>query len=483
MTMANPLAQRLGQLVGPFVERVALRAGFRRSVPGGVTWMWPGGFNNGDRGPPGTWQRNLNSNYLGQELIAFSAVYACINNIAADVSKLPAMVYAVDTRTGAKTPQREDYYVQLMNAPNGYQTHSDFMYAFVQSYLFQGNTYAYCKRNRRDEITSMHVLNPYRTTPLIADDGAIYYRCTEDFLAGLAPGQVVPARDMIHHRLPLLPGYSLIGVTPIFAAAASSAVGLKILQNSQQFFAQNARPSGMLVSDVKIADPEAARLKQEWDAAYSGAGIGKTALLSGGLKWEPLTITAQDAQLIEQLRWSVEDVGRVFRVPSFMLGDTSKVSYRNTEQLVRAYLTNCLDYHIKAIEERFQAAFEFDSGYEFKLDLSAMLRTEIDVRYQAYQQALNSGWQSINEVRAQEGLEPIDGGEVPRVQMQYVPIDREVVPQAPPIPQPGAGPAEPGEGDKPADPAEPVPEDTPAENSIRPDVLRVRAALAERRAA
>jgi HK97 family phage portal protein len=444
--------------------------------PGGALWHWP---SNGDRGPPGAWQRNLNSNWLGQELIAFSAVYACINRIASDISKLPPIVYAVDPKTNAKTPQRADYYVQLMNRPNDFQTHGDFMYAFVQSYLMQGNTYVYCRRNRRDEITAMNVLNPYRTTPLIAEDGSIYYRCAEDLLAGIDSGQIVPARDMIHHRLPLLPGFPLVGVTPIFAAAASSAVGLKILQNSQQFFANAARPSGMLISDVKIADPEAARIRQDFDSAYRGEGIGKTALLSGGLKWEPLTITAQDAQLIEQLRWSVEDVGRVFSVPSFMLGDTSRVSYRNTEMLARMYLQQCLSAHIKAIEERFQAAFEFGPGFAFELDLSALLRTEIDVRYQAYQLALNSGWQSINEVRAQEGLDPIEGGEVPRVQMQYVPIDEPSTGALPPT-TPGPGPAEPG--DEPA-PPEPPEGDQPGETSISADVLRVRAALALRRAA
>lgn len=479
--MANELTTRLGGLV----ERLALRAGFRRTVPGGVSWSWPssggGWWGNGDRGSPGSWQRNLNSNYLGIELVAFSAVYACINNIAADISKLPPIVYRVDSGTGAKTPLRDDYYVQLMQRPNAFQTHADFMYAFVQSYLFQGNTYCYTPRNGRDEVMAMHILNPYRVTPLIADDGSIYYRIGgDDLLAGLEAGQVIAARDIIHHRLPLLPGYPLVGVTPIFAAAASSAVGLKILQNSQQFFANNARPSGMLTSDIKIADPEAARIKQGFEEAYRSEGIGKVALLSGGLKWEPLTITAQDAQLIEQLRWSVEDVGRVFRVPSFMLGDTTKVSYRNTEQLVRAYLTNCLDFHIKAIEERFQQAFEFDQGFRFELDLSAILRTEIDVRYTAYQTSLNSGWLSINEVRAQEGLKPIDGGEVPRVQVQYVPIN-EPSTGAKPMLTPGPGPGEP------ADPAPPTPElppaDEPGSTSIRPDVLRVRAALALRRAA
>jgi HK97 family phage portal protein len=456
------------------VDRALAAIGvMRATVPtSGIYWPGSGGYwwSNGDRGPPGSWQMNANSPYRGQELLAFSAVYACVNTIASDIAKLPAQVFEIDIETGARQPRRQDFYATLMRAPNEYMTGPDFLKAFVQSYLLQGNTYVYTgTRNGRGEIAEMHVLNPYRTRPLIADDGSIFYEhLQDDYLSGLKANQVIPARDIIHHRLPLLPGFPLIGVTPVFAAAASSAVGLKILQNSQQFFSNASRPSGMLVTDQKIPKELAERYKQDWEQAYSGEGTGKVALLHGGMKWEPLTITAQDAQLIEQLRWSVEDVARVFRVPPFMLGDMTKVSYRNTEQLARAYLTGCLSYHIEALERRFAAAFQFGSVFEFKLDLSALLRTEIDVRFAAYQTALNSGWQSINEVRAQEGLGPVEGGDEPRVQMQYVPLSQAIEPPAPAEP----APAPPPPSNEPP-PTEPPPEPPPPpEATIDPAHVR-----------
>jgi HK97 family phage portal protein len=455
------------------LQRVMAALAVLRASPGSVgpvgQWFWPTG--HGDRGPPGSWQMNRNDRMMGQELVAFSAVYACINTISTDIAKLPVQVFSKDLTTGALTPRRADYYVQLMGAPNQFQTLPDFLFSFVQSYLFQGNTYCYCRRNARGEVSEMHVLNPYRVQPLIASDGSIYYRCGEDFLAGLGVSEVVPERDMIHHRLPLLPGYPLVGVTPIFAAAASSAVGLKILQNSQTFFANSSRPSGMLVTDRPVQEAQATRIKQEWDEAYRGDQFGKIAVLSNGFKWEPLTITAQDAQLIEQLRWSVEDVARVFRVPPFMLGDMTKVSYRNTEQLSRAYLNGCLSSHVAAIEQRFARAFEFGPQFVFQFDLSALLRTEIDVRFGAYEKALNSGWQSINDVRAQEGLTPVKGGEVPRVQMQYVPID------APPLP--ATSPIGPGPGDPPV-PGDDDPAPAPDPTEAAADIARVRAAVRQR---
>jgi HK97 family phage portal protein len=462
------------QAIGSWFARTA------KTPANSVYWPGSGGvtaWGNGDRGPPGSWQMNANGPHRGMELLAFSAVYACVNTIASDISKLPIQVYEVDLETGARSLRRRDYYALLMREPNRYQTAADFMFSFVQSYLLQGNTYAYCgKRNKRGEIEELHVLKPMSVKPLIGDDGSVFYDVGEDYLAGLRINdQRLSERDVIHHRLPLLPGYPLVGVTPIFAAAASSALGLKILTDSQQFFGNASRPSGLLSSEQHMSKDIIDRYKQEWDEAYRGAEFGKTAILTGGMKWQPLTITAQDAQLIEQLRYSVEDVARVFRVPPFMLGDMSKVSYRNTEQLGRMYLSNCIGFHLEHIEQRLARAFDFPPNFEIRFDLSGFLRTEMDVRFTAYQQALTAGWISANEVRAQEGLEPVDGGDEPRVQMQYVPLSQADGP--PPVAAPPEPPPE--EGDPPAEepPAEEPPPPEP-EASINP--ARVRLLLDQR---
>ena len=432
------------------VER-ALAAIHRATAPvGGARWLWPSSQGNpgwwgaGDRGPPGSWQRNIGGPHRGYELTAFSAVYSCVNVIASDIAKLPVQVWAVDLDRGTREIRRRDYYAALMREPNGYQTAADFMQTFVQSYLLQGNTFCYCgDRNARGEVQSLHVLNPHKVITLIDHDtGEIFYECGENHLAQLGPNTVVPERDMIHHRLPLLPGYPLLGVTPIFAASASSALGLRILQDSQQFFGNSSRPSGVLSSPQHISDDLKTRLKEEWDQAYRGAEFGKTAVLTGGMTWQPLTITATDAQLIDQLRYSVEDVGRVFRLPPFLLGDMSKVSYRNTEQMSRAYLSNCIGWHIEALQQRLQRAFDFPASFEIRFDLSAFLRTEIDVRFAAYTQSLNAGWQSINEVRASEGMEPVPGGDEPRVQMQYVPLSNATGPPPGPEPAPTTDPVD-----------------------------------------
>ena len=236
----------------------------------------------------------------------------------------------------------------------------------------------------------------------------------------------------------MLAHYPLFGVTPIQASAAAAAVGLHILSNSQKLFSNSSRPGGVLTAPGRISKETAARLKEDWDSGYSGDRYGKTAVLPEGLKWETMTMTAQDAELIAQLRYSVEDVGRAFRVPPFMLGDTTKTTYRNSEQLARFYLTGCLGYHLRALEQRLMQAFEFGPQDELRFDLSGLLRAEIDVRFTAYMNALNAGWMAPNEVRAFEGLPPVEGGDEPHLQMQYVPLSQSG--KAPPVAAPGPAP-------------------------------------------
>jgi HK97 family phage portal protein len=456
-------------LVANFVDRAAHRLGFVRQ--GNLSLHWPSG--GGDVGPPGMWQM-WGRSQMPSELTSFSAVYACIAVISQDVGKLPLQVLRYDAKAGVPLVKPGDFYELLMKQPNEYQTGVDFLQLFVSSYLMQGNAYAFVRRNGRGEICEMHPLDPRRTQPYIADDGSVFYRVAPHLLAGLPAGGTFPERDIIHHRLPLLPGYPLVGVTPIYAAAASSAVGLRILNNSHSFFSNASRPAGVITAPGKISKPTSERLAQDWDNNYTNNRYGKTAVLPEGLKWEPLTMTATDAQLIEQLRWSVEDVGRVFRVPPFMLGDVTKTTYRNSEQLARAYLSGCLSFHIKTLEKRFARAFDFTPDFELEFDLSEMLRAEVDVRFDAYGKAMAAGWMTPNEARSNEGLAPVEGGDEPHIQSQYIPLSQSGEQSTAPLPQPippGTPPPEPPPPEKPDEPA-------PVSDSL--DAARVRSLLRER---
>lgn len=431
LVAAAQLTERLGARLAQLLRKDA--------YSGTGQWYWPPS-GNGDRGPPGTWQRNLNAVHDPSALVAFSAVYSCVNVISGDLAKLPPRIMQV-MPTGEEKELLNDPYEVVLRMPNHYQSGVDFIQLLMLSTLISGNGYAYMRRNGRNEVSELHPLDPRRTWPNVAPDGSVYYTTGQNVLAGIKDGAVIPARDIVHHRLPMSAGYPLVGVTPIYAAASSSAMGIRILQNSQALFQNMSRPSGQLTTDLPLAEDQAVKVATRFEQQYSDGNIGKTFVAGSGLKWAPITINAVDSQLIEQLRWSVEDVARVFRVPPFLLGDSSKVTYRNSEQLGRAYLAGCLGYHVQALQERLNLAFDFGNRFKVQFDLDALLKTEIDTRYTAYQSGLSAGWLTVNEVRALEGYAPVKGGNENMMQSQNQPlsvlVDNAKNPKPLPAPEPG----------------------------------------------
>lgn len=448
-----------------FIERVgrSVAAPFVKDAGApGWRWFWPTG--QGDMGPPGSWQMNRNPVADPSTLAAFSAVYACVNRIAGDLAKLPIRIVEL-ADNGEQRDLVNDPFEVLLRRPNDYQTRVDFIQSLMSATLLMGDGYAYMPRNGRNEPRELHCLDPRTTQPRIGADGSVFYSTAANKLAGLPNGAIIPARDIIHHRLPFSAAFPLRGITPIYAAASSGSLGLRILQQSQQFYANMARPSGMLSTEQNLAPESAKELGDAWNANYREGGSGKTAVLPNGLKWQAITMDATDSQLIEQLRFSIEDVARAFGVPVFLIGDTSKVTYRNSEQLARAYLQNTLGYHLEALQERFNLAFDFGNKHRLIFDLDALLKTDIDARFAAYEKALRSGF-SINEIRALEGYGPKKGGEEPMVQMQMVPLSIAVEnAKNPPAPAPAAAPvAAPAD-----DPAEDPADDPNADKDFEPD--------------
>jgi len=207
----------------------------------------------------------------------------------------------------------------------------------------------------------------------------------------------------------------------LYAAGVSAAVGARIINSSSTFFGNQARPSGMLVAPGRITKETAASLKEQWESNFTGPNVGRTAVLSDGLKWEPITMSAADAQLIEQLKWSREDVASVYRVPLSMLG-VGQVTYSNFEQYIRTYYSGCLQYHIEALEVRFDNGLGLASDVEIEFDLEPLLRTDRKTRFESYRTAIQAGFKTINQCRAEEDDPPIPGGDEPLVQKQYVPL-------------------------------------------------------------
>jgi phage portal protein BeeE len=195
--------------------------------------------------------------------------------------------------------------------------------------------------------------------------------------------------------------------------------GAAILDNSAKFFQNMSRPSGLLTAPGAISDETAARLKASWETNYSGGNVGKVAVLGDGLKYEAMTITATDAQLIEQLKFSGETICATFHVPPYKLGLGPMPTANNTGTLNQQYYDQCLQPITENMELRLEEGLELISPpFEVWMDESVLLRMDPATRLKAHSESVGGGWLAPNEARREENRAPVAGGDTPYLQVQ-----------------------------------------------------------------
>jgi len=388
----------------------------------------------------GAWQSGIRLE-TQKNILAFSAVYACVSMIADDIAKLRVKlveqlqsgVWAEVARNSPKAP--------VLGKPNSFQTRIQFFNQWITSKLIHGNTYVYKQRDNRRVITDLYVLDPRLVVPLVADDGSVWYQCNRDYLNSVLEPITVPASEIIHDRAATL-FHPLVGISPIYACGGSATQGLRIQSNSSRFFENMSRPSGQLTTAGTITDITAERLKAEFEKNFSSGNIGRLLVTGDGLKYEPMTIPAADAQLIEQLRWTVEDVARCFHVPLFKIGESNNPRATTIGPLNQEYYSQTLQALIESVELLLEEGLELGSNYGIEMDLDGLLRMDPAARADATQKNVGSGVWTPNEARAKENLPPVDGGNTPYMQQQMWPLaqlaDRPLPGVVPALPAPDA---------------------------------------------
>jgi phage portal protein BeeE len=239
-----------------------------------------------------------------------------------------------------------------------------------------------------------------------------------------------------------------------------------------------------LTAPGSISDATAARIKAYWEENFSGANFGRTAVLGDDLKYQPLSITAQDAQLIEQLKYTAEMVCSVFHVPPFKLGIGAMPTYQNAELLNSIYYSDCLQSQIEQMEACLDDGLGIGQGRPkdgrtlgVELDVASLLRMDTATAIDTLSKGVGGGIVAPNEARKRLDLPPVQGGDTPYLQQQQFSLaalderDQDK-PFAKPKPAPAAVPS--GGGLTAATTDEEDPDGTADAEQLRSTVVRFR---------
>ncbi|CAB4132188.1 portal_HK97, phage portal protein, HK97 family [uncultured Caudovirales phage] len=382
-------------------------------------------------------QRNLSMDRFSASNVP--AVYASVMAFARAVSQCYPK-HKVINKNGQHEASTTSPASRLFRNPNSYQTFNQFIFNVVAQMLFDGECVCLIARDDRFAPKSLTIISRGNFSPYVdPETNEIFYSVGMNPMDPESIQFMAPARDIIHFRSHT-PRHPLIGESPIKAAAL--AIGINVaLSKTQAFFFNNMnRPSGILSTDKDLTKEQMTRLREVFAEQSKAWATGGMPILSSGLSFNQLSVDSVDAQLIESQRMSIEDIARVFGVPLPIIGDLSKATMNNTEQLISMWLSISLGSLLENIERSFDTAFGFGPDEYTELDVSALLRTDFLGRVDGLTKGVMGGLYTPNEARAVEGLHPVANGDKPYMQQQMVELGYKP-PEPKPAPAPTPAPA------------------------------------------
>jgi len=326
--------------------------------------------------------------------LSIPAVWSAVRLRANIVASLPVQVFRNDPATGLPTPVPTP---GVLDTPSADFDMTSWLHASQVSLDLRGNAFG--------RIVARHPTTHLPTQiELVHPDTVGVRTATDGFVEYTFAGKTVDPLDVWHERQNEVPG-SVVGMSPITAAAAALGIIRAAEDYGGQFFDEAMTPSALLSSDAPIDEDAAKIVKRRVRATQSGR---EPLVLGGNWRYSTLSVSPTDALLLDVLRFGDQQVAQLFDVPGEMIGapaQGSSVTYANREQRAQDLLAFRLG---PAIARRERALTRLTvRGQYVKLNTGALLRSDLTTRYASYERALRNGFLGLDEVRALEDRPPL----------------------------------------------------------------------------
>lgn len=390
---------------------------FWRSV-----WSWFGGSTQRNAGlqvaGPSTYEEAAAVTVTEETAMQISAVWACVKLLAETVASLPVNTYKI-TDTG-REPAPDFWFAQLMNRkPNRYQTRVEFFETLMLNLALHGNAY-FKKTVVGGKIRSLMPLMSGQVEPALLEDGSVVYQYMSD--GGV---EVYSEKSIWHIKLY---GNGIIGKSPLGFGRNMLGIAQAAEKATTKIYTNGGKRSGVLSLDRLLTPEQRDAVRANFSTLTTGTSE-RLLVLENGMKFDPISMSPQDIELLASRKFQIEEICRWFGVPSVLVNDTSGSTSWGSgiEQLVSGFYKLNLRPYLERIENSVACNLFSEQEakeYEFEFDFEGLLRSDFKSRLEGYRTAVAGTIMTPNEVRKLEGLPMVTGGDMLLSQVNMAPIDQ-----------------------------------------------------------
>lgn len=357
-------------------------------------------------------------------------VYACVTAIAEDVAQ--AELHFQRLTKDGWVNQDDHISLQTLRGVNSFMTFSELLIN-TQSFLeLEGNAFWYVP-------TGSVTKKPAEIWPL-DPSRMIVIRDNNTFVGGYIykneKGEQIPfsIKEIIHFKR-FNPLNRYRGMGTVAAAALAIDTDTYASTWNRNFFFNSAMPSATLETDKVMTQEQLNRVKAEWDSRYKGTeNAHKLAILMGGLKFNPVQVSQKDMEFLEQRKFSRDEIMAIFRVPKTAILITEGVNRANAEAVDYVFSKRVIKPRIQFIVDRlneFYLPLFNEDTTKARFDFKDPTPENTELAIKVYEAGVNK-WLTINDIREEEGKEPVDGGDQIYLPINVAPIGKVVNPQLTP---------------------------------------------------
>jgi HK97 family phage portal protein len=347
-----------------------------------------------------------------------STVWRCVWLIASMIASLPLFVYQTDARGHRELARSTRLFQILHDSPNPRMTPMEFWLAMLLNLLLRGRAYA---RIVRDESTGEAValwpMPADQVTTIVLEDGSLVYEYRLDgHVAILAADSVLHLKDL---------GNGTEGLSKLDHMRASVAESAAAQTAANRLFTNGGKPTGVLMVDQVLKEGQRKAVTERFAEMQAG-GFSRLYVLEANMKFQQLSLSPEDQQLLETRQFSVEEICRWFGVPPVLVFHANVTTWGSgVSEIVDGFhkLTGRpIVVNIEqALRKRVLTAAQ-RARYSVEFSLDALLRANLKDRIEIYAKAVQNGLKTRNECRQLENDAPMTGGDFLTVQSNLLPI-------------------------------------------------------------
>ena len=354
--------------------------------------------------------------------LQISAVWACIERRATVIASLPFFAYT-NRGNGQKELARDTRLYQLLHdSPNSRMTPFEFWRAMLMNHDLRGNAYARIDRDERTgEAMALWPMPADQVRAIMLEDGTMVYEYRlESDVAMLAAESVLHLKNL---------GNGTIGLAKLEFMRATTDEAAKAQTSASRMFGNGGKPTGILMVDSVLKKEQREAINDRFKEMAQG-NTSRLYVLQANMKYQQLSLSPEDMQLLETRRFTVEEICRWFDVPPVLVHHSNVTTWGSgVEQIISGFHKFTIRPMLVNIEQAVRKGVmtpKQRAGMSIEFSFDALLRGDPASRAAFYSTGLQNGYMTRNEVRQLENL-PRDssaGADMLTAQSNLLPLDK-----------------------------------------------------------